>query len=74
MSTRRTGRRYKQERSPVCLVAIEQHGDQYRYLRYANGKLTDKAESPEPIGAEYVELLRTNPAAILGDDEAGSAA
>lgn len=56
------------------MVAIEQHGDQYRYLRYANGKLTDKAESPEPIGAEYVELLRTNPAAILGDDEAGSAA
>lgn len=50
------------------MVAIEQRGDHYRYLRYANGKLTDKAESPDPISAANVELLRTDPAAILGDD------
>lgn len=68
MSQRRTGRKYKQDKKPVFMVAIEQHGDHYRYLRYANGKLTDKAESPDPISAEHVELLRTDPAAILGDD------
>lgn len=68
MSQRRTGRKYRQDKKPVCMVAIEQRGDHYRYLRYANGKLTDKAESPDPISAAHVELLRTDPAAILGDD------
>ena len=69
MTKRRNGRPYKKAgQAPVAMVAIERHGDQYRYLRYENGKLTDKAESPEPISAEHVELLRTDPAAILGDD------
>lgn len=66
--TRRARRNNRQEKM-VAMVAIEQHGDQYRYLRYANGKLTDKAECAEPISAEHVELLRTDPCAILGDEE-----
>lgn len=53
----------------IALVAIEKHGDGYRYLRYEGNKLTDKAESAEPISAEHVELLRTDPRAALGDEE-----
>lgn len=75
MTKRRNGSPYKKAgQAPVAMVAIERYGDQYRYLRYENGKLTDKAESPEPISAEHVELLRSNPSAILGDDEADATA
>ena len=58
----------RRENKPVAMVSIERDGDDYRYTRYENGKITDKARSPSVLSAEHVELLRTNPSDLLGDE------